>query len=337
MATAKRLPSGNYRVNLYIGNNNGKRQYKSFTATTPEEAEYLAAEYKFKNKKPIKDITVGEAVDKYINSKTNVLSPTTIQGYKSKKVVLLKDLEDIRISKLSQTTIQLWINQIALNHAPKTVKDTYYFLLTVCKVYGLSDAFYNISLPKAQKKFRDLPEPEEIFKAVKGTTIEIPVLLAMWCTMSMSEIRGAKKSCIDKNGVLTIKQVIVTVNGEFVEKENAKNEHRNRKIKLPDYIIRLIDETVESDYLTTFSGNKIYKIFRRCLDKADIQPISFHDLRHISATVMTRLGIQDKLAMERGGWASTNIMKSVYQETFSQDRINAEIAIDSYFNNIIKK
>ncbi len=46
MATAKKLPSGSYRVQLYIGKDaNGKRQYKSFTADTKKEAEYLAAKY----------------------------------------------------------------------------------------------------------------------------------------------------------------------------------------------------------------------------------------------------------------------------------------------------
>ena len=51
MAKAKKLPSGNWRVNQYIGKNkDGKRQYKSFTASSKKEAEYLAAEYVLKNK-----------------------------------------------------------------------------------------------------------------------------------------------------------------------------------------------------------------------------------------------------------------------------------------------
>lgn len=35
MATAKKLPSGNFRVRVYVGvGANGKKKYKSFTATT---------------------------------------------------------------------------------------------------------------------------------------------------------------------------------------------------------------------------------------------------------------------------------------------------------------
>lgn len=46
MAKAKKLPSGNWRVRAYIGTDSeGKKKYKSFTAPTKKEAEYLASEY----------------------------------------------------------------------------------------------------------------------------------------------------------------------------------------------------------------------------------------------------------------------------------------------------
>ena len=35
---------------------------------------------------------------------------------------------------------------------------------------------------------------------------------------------------------------------------------------------------------------------------------------------MLFLGIPDKYAMERGGWATDNILKSVYQQTYSSER-----------------
>ena len=46
MATAKKLPSGEWRIQKYIGkDDNGKRIYKYFTASTKKEVEYLAAEF----------------------------------------------------------------------------------------------------------------------------------------------------------------------------------------------------------------------------------------------------------------------------------------------------
>ena len=85
MAKAKKLPSGNWRVNLYDYTDpaSGKRIYKSFTAATKKEAEYMAAEYKLDGKQRTAsagDMTLKEAYTRYIDSKTNVLSPSTAEA-----------------------------------------------------------------------------------------------------------------------------------------------------------------------------------------------------------------------------------------------------------------
>jgi len=84
MAKAKKLPSGQWRALVYSHTDivEGKkvRRYESFTAEKSKEAEYMAAEFKLKrerNKNPLNK-TVGEAIDEYIDTKTNVLSPSTV-------------------------------------------------------------------------------------------------------------------------------------------------------------------------------------------------------------------------------------------------------------------
>jgi hypothetical protein len=44
--------------------------------------------------------------------------------------------------------------------------------------------------------------------------------------------------------------------------------------------------------------------------------------------------VPDKYAMERGGWSTNNIMKSVYQHTFSAERKAVDDRIDDYFTGI---
>ena len=62
MAKAKKLPSGSWRVRVYSGKDLfGKDTYKSFTAATKKEAEYLAAEFQMTGKqKSMSDPTVPE-------------------------------------------------------------------------------------------------------------------------------------------------------------------------------------------------------------------------------------------------------------------------------------
>jgi integrase len=65
--------------------------------------------------------------------------------------------------------------------------------------------------------------------------------------------------------------------------------------------------------------------------------VTFHDLRHLNASVMLMLGVPDKYAMERGGWSTDHILKSVYQQTFSSERERVDDTIDSYFTGIVDK
>ncbi len=71
MATAKKLPSGHWRVNLFIGKElDGKRKYKSFTAETKKEAEFMAAQYNLERKEnKAHKFTLHEAIERYIESK----------------------------------------------------------------------------------------------------------------------------------------------------------------------------------------------------------------------------------------------------------------------------
>lgn len=64
--------------------------------------------------------------------------------------------------------------------------------------------------------------------------------------------------------------------------------------------------------------------------------MTFHDLRHVNASVMVQLGVPDKYAMERGGWSTTSTLKSVYQHTFTTEREIIDKRIDDYFNDIMQ-
>ncbi len=64
--------------------------------------------------------------------------------------------------------------------------------------------------------------------------------------------------------------------------------------------------------------------------------MTFHNLRHLSASVMLMLNIPDKYAMERGGWSTNSTLKSVYQHTFSEERKQVDKKINDYFNRLIE-
>lgn len=337
MATAKQLPSGSWFIRVYDGES--KKQV-CFTSNLPgkagkNEVELMAREYQAgKRKKKKQGKTVGECIDEYIGLKENILSPTTISGYRKDRRNSLAPICDIRIDDLTETDIQALMNRLAASKSPKTVRNAHGLLVAVLNVY-LPDMRIRTTLPKQQKKIKQLPEVKDVLKAVVNTEIELPCLLALWCSLRMSEIRGIKLSDV-KGDTLTIQRTIVTVDGEHIEKKSTKTVESTRLIHLPKRIQALINALPkEQTYITTLSGQAIYKRFVKLLEDNCIQHMTFHDLRHMDASVMSLLNIPEKYAMERGGWSSPHIMKSVYQHTFSDERQAVEQKIDDYFESLL--
>lgn len=333
MPKAKRLPSGNWRVRVYIGDVNGKPSYKSITAATKREAEYQAAAYMTKKRASVGSITVGEAVDRYIDSKTNVLSPSTIAGYRKLRRNHINSIEKIKLECLTSEDIQKWINSKAFSSSAKTVSNMY-GLLHATILMLRPDFNPNIRLPRRVKPLRrDLPTSEEVIRAVKGSPVELPVLLALCLCLRLSEVRGIKKTAVDGD-MLYIENVVITVDGKDVEKQLAKTDSSRRAIKISKKLKNKILKC-EGLYITTMTGKAIYSRFTRLMQKAGYDHVRFHDLRHIAASDMNRLGITDRIAADRGGWATTTTMRNVYQHSFSSDRDIADHIIQEYYESML--
>lgn len=337
MAKARKLPSGRWNVQVY-DKETGKR--RSFTADTARKAHLLAVEW-MENKRESKrrGPTVGEAIDKYINGRDGVLSPSTIQGYRNMRRLYVSDIfAVIPVKNITQEIVQTEIRKLSMTKSAKTVHNVYGLITgALCEVNP--DMKFNIALPKIQKRFIELPPVEEVIRAVKGTDIELPAMLAMWLSLSVSEIRGIKVENIN-NWILTIKETVVQVDGKAVHKESTKAYDRTRRLAVPPYIMSLIQKTDAyqngSGYIETRSVTAIGCRFRRVLEKAGVEHMTFHQLRHMNASIMAALGIPNLYAQERGGWSTDHTLKTVYQHTFSKEREAVDKTIDKFFNEKIE-
>lgn len=329
---AQRLPSGNYRVRV---TDPITKKRISFTASTKKEAEYEATLYINGKISMVENITLAEAVDEYISMKENILSKSTLEGYMCIRNNNLGVLGDCPLKQITPTMIQKQMNLLSLNHASKTVKNVHSLIAAVLKVF-VPEVSLRTTLPPKEKHLKELPDTRTLLSAVIGTDIELPCLLAMWCGMRMSEIRGLMKQDIHGD-IILINRTIIKVDGKDVVKQQTKTYDSKRAIKLDAYILHLISQIPEEqDFLTTLNRDQIYKKFQRLLKKHNVPRISFHDLRHVNASVMESLNIPDKYMMERNGWSSPHIMRGVYQHTFTEKRNEVDNVIDSYFSGIVQ-
>ena len=117
-----------------------------------------------------------------------------------------------------------------------------------------------------------------------------------------------------------------------------KTFNSTRRLVVPAYIQSLINAVPHSsteDFIVPQDYRFITKQLKK-LTKANGYNLTFHQLRHLNASVMLMLGIPDKYAMERGGWASNGVLKSVYQHTFSAERKQVDERIAGFFNDLLR-
>lgn len=223
MAKAKKLPSGNWRVLAFAGKDNeGNRQYKSFTASTKKEAEYMAAEFIMNQKAQDKsNMTIKKAVEEYIASKEHVLSPSTIKGYNNILNKKLSLIAEIPIDDFSSVEAQNYINALAVENSPKTVRNAWGLVVSSITMQTPEKRLF-ATLPAPKKRFQELPMAKDVIQAVKGTNVELPALLAMWLSLRMSEVRGLKYSDI-KGDIITVQRAKLIVQREEIVREQTKH------------------------------------------------------------------------------------------------------------------
>ena len=355
MAKARKLKSGNWNIQVldYV-DEDGKKHVASFTAPTKAEVEYMAAKHKkerpAKDKRQKQDMTVEEAIRKYID-RSQVLSPTTLHGYERMLKYGFQPLMKRKVKDLDSDAMQKAINDECCRTSEK-VPSKPISTKTVINEWGLLSsalrsicgATYNVRLPKKQQHIKELPDPQTVLDAIIGSSIELPCLLALWLSFSMSEIRGLMCSSV-KDGYIVIDQVMVDAENGPVLKSNAKTAARLRMHRLPPYLLQLIEnteeyreykETGEDGPLVPLNHSQIYGRWKWICKQHGFF-MTFHDLRHMSASIMLALGVPDKYAMERGGWSTPHIMKSVYQHTLSAERQHVDDAVDGYFEAMLKQ
>lgn len=327
--TARKLPSGSWACRIRV---NG--QDVSITRETKEEAiaEAMAVKHGIKAPDaPEVNLTLGEAIDRYIEMKKDILSPSTVAGYKRIRKNAFASLMGQKLSALSHERVQRAVNAMASNSSPKSVRNAY-GLLSAAVGEFTPDVSLHITLPQKVRTEIVLPSENDIkaiAAAVAGRWVELPVLLAMCLGLRMSEIRGLTHDCLN-GSVLHVKQALVD---EGVKA--PKTYTSDRYLTVPAHISALISAIPqEQERLCPQSRRAIYYAFTSACEKAGIKHYRFHDLRHVNASVMLKLGVPDKYAMERMGHTTNNMLKTVYQHTMPAERAKVDADVNEYFASI---
>ena len=339
MATAKKLPSGAYRVRIfdhYETNTDGERKaiYQSFTAPTKREAERAAAIWAAnKTTQRPENITVKAAIDKYITAKETVLSPSTIDGYRKMQRNDYKDIETYNLRQLDSTILQVWISNLSTRKASKSVRNIYALLTATLDMFA-PDLNIKVSLPAPIQPDLYCPDDADVKKLlahITGKELEIAVLLAAFGPMRRGEICALESSDINGNVVTVCKDMVQGPDRNWVIKQ-PKTYSSYRQIQYPAFVIDKI-KGIDGRIIQA-TPSQISDRFARAIRFSGSPHFRFHDLRHYSASIMHAMGVPDQYIMSRGGWRTDTVLKAVYRNTISSEQKKQDQLINKHFKSM---
>ena len=352
MSKAKKRPSGSWRIRAfshyeYIEQKDGtirkKGIYESFTSSDPtirgkREVEAAAAEYYMKKHREKRGVlTLREAMNRYINSKRNVLSPNTIYGYESLAEEAYCSIIDYQTRSLSQEIIQVWANEYSVGRAPKSVRNAHGLLTAVLSVYEPTLAL-KTRLPAPIEPKLYIPYDEDIkalLNYIEGTELEKAVLLSAFGTLRRSEICALTDGDISGNRI-EVRKVIIKSGKEWVARDNPKTSAGYRIVEYPDFVIERF-KGIKGKLVDVPNPDALSNSFKRALKKTNLPHFRFHDLRHYSASIMHALKIPDQYVVERGGWKTDYVMKRIYRHSLPDKQKEFTDITNNHFETLIKK
>jgi len=326
--------SATYKIAYVDGT--GKRRGKTFTAPTKREAKAKADEWKEDNlddRKPV--ILLSEALQRYLDAKRGVLSPSTLRSYEGMQKKHFEDIGSISVRKLKSQDVQAWISRLASSGlSPKTVKNCF-GLLTAAIAMQDDTIRFRVQLPQPDRYDNYCPSDDDIavllsyIQRTGDRELLRAVLLAAFGPCRRSEVCALTDQDITGNVVTINKALVKDSSGAWVVKL-PKTRDSIRKIVYPDFVIaqcqgiegRLIPHT--PDYI----GDK----FRKTLKQTGLPLFRFHDLRHYGASIMMYLGASQKTIEDRGGWSTNSpVLRRIYQNRIDEEARKENAMINKHF------
>lgn len=248
-----------------------------------------------------------EAVQRYIDKYSPVLSPSTVRGY---NIVLRNRFADYMDTPVKRIDFQRMVNDELKVVSEKTVRNGFGLVSAALKDAGMN---VKVKLPAAPVKEIPFLQPDEIkpfCEAVKGKPYEVPALLELQ-GLRNSEVNALTEDHVDlKRKTITVKGSLVLGDNGLVRREANKTKSSTRTI--PILIPQLVDALKRDGLSYTHDRDTLREDIRRACEAAGITVVSNHGLRHSFSSLCFYLNVPPMLVAEWGGWVNTGTIVKHY-------------------------
>ena len=334
----KKTPSGKWRIQL-------RAEGESVTEDTPAlavaKARAIRAGFIEQKKKTGAKLSLGDAIDKYIDDNSNILSPSTKRGYGTIRRNRFQAYMDVDIKTF--TDWQAMVNDEVSQYAPKTIKNSWALVSPVLKANNIPVP--EIHMPKKKKRkvlrpflsFLQIPKFCEI---IYGEPCELGALLAL-SSLRRSELCAITANHISEDGkVIHVSGAIVPdETHKFVHKDDNKTEMSERRV--PVFIPRLRELLLQVDrssdeFLVHWNPDALTKRINVLCSRAGLPRVGLQGLRRTFASLGHHLGLTVLEVMEIGGWTN---FKTIHEHYLLLDEMEKDISsekLNQYFAENVK-
>ena len=280
----------------------------------------------------------------------------TIAPYFEKKKITLRDLEARHIQQFYTEKLKTVSANSVIHYHAVIYQSLKYAMKTDMVPQNVAMKVDRPRKEQYQPTFLDADGMQELFKVVKGTRLELPVLVAAFYGLRRGEVLGLKWDAIDfQRGTLTIKRTVTEVRldgkTEIIEQESAKTKSSLRTLPLvgsfKDYFMEVkqarevnkavcgncykydydgyvfvdeLGERMKPDYLTNY--------FPTYIQRHGIRKMRFHDLRHSCASLLLANGVPLKQIQEWLGHSDFSTTANIYAHLDYSSKISSAQAME---------
>ena len=285
------------------------------------------------------------------------LLKSTIVPYFRKKKLTLRELE--------ARHLQMFYSEMLRRVTPNTVIHYHAVIHSALKYAVKTDMLIQnvadkVDRPRKngfQPVFLSADEMQKMFEALRGTKLELPVLVAAFYGLRRSEALGLKWDAIDfERDTITIKHIVTNAKidgkSEIVCADRAKTKSSLRSLPLVSNIreklLALREQQKENRRVcgncyskkydgyvfvdamgNIFNPRSVTANFSKLLEQNGLRHIRFHDLRHSCASLLLANDVPLKQIQEWLGHSDIGTTANIYSHLDYKSKITSANVMDN--------
>ncbi|MBR5094127.1 MAG: site-specific integrase [Oscillospiraceae bacterium] len=278
-------------------------------------------------------VTLGQAIDRYIADREKVLSPATVRGYKE---IRKQRFQSSMVCRLSDIQWQAVINEEAGEVSPKTIRNAWGLVRSAAAAQGVEPPA--VRLPQKIKKERpwlDYEQIQSFLREINGRPGELAALLALH-SLRRSELLALDKSDVDLKK-LEIRVEAARVKGPdgMVTKDGAKTAAGRRVVPVMIGRLEELLKAAGEGPIITGNPNTSRKQINAACERAGLPLVGVHGLRHSFASLAYHLGWSEATTMQIGGWSDPGVVHGIYTHLAQGDKMRDVERMREYYRGDI--